>query len=254
MSLNISNRSLRIQVPKGGRRKPEKTVFVHQYLKGSDIRVGKPLNEAVRLRLAQLRERRKAREKRAQAPQRMFGIRLDKAGVEAEINAKRKEAKDFVGGLVAGAKRRVLFVDPFFGDREMRLFALRVTTRDVTCRILTGFLALINVKGRTVSERIHPGHAFLKDLQHLEQQGARAPAVRVIPGGDTPVIHDRFLIVDDEAWHCGPSFNWLGERMGVMVRLPDPLPVRRYLNSAWARSCPLAEFLDDFRSSSDVTG
>lgn len=248
MSVNVSNRSVRVEVPKGGRRKPAKTFLVHQFFKGSDVRVGKPLNVPVRLRLVELRERREARERRAEAPQMMFGVGLDKTDFEAEINAKRKEAEDFVAGLVAGAKRRVLFVDPFFGGREMRLFALRASTRDVTCRILTGLPALINAKGKTSSERTQPGYTFLADLQNLEQQRARVPGVRVMPGGDTPAIHDRFLIVDDHVWYCGPSFNELGQRMGVMARLTDPLPVRRYLNAAWAGSPPLADFWAGYAS------
>ena len=254
IGVNVSNSTMQIEVPKGGRRKPAKSVFVQRYFKGSDIRVGKPLNDAVRLRLIDLRERRKARERRTDAPQRMFGIRLDKVGDAKEINAKRKEAEDFVGGLIAAAQRRVLFVDSFFGDRELRLFALRVPRHDVTCRILTGLPALINSKGGSSSQLTQPGDFLVADLQTLVQlRGTPVPIVRVMPGGDTPAIHDRFLVVDHQVWYCGPSFNELGQRMGVIARLPDPLPVRRYLNAAWARAVPLAEFWGKYRSAGGVS-
>lgn len=72
-----------------------------------------------------------------------------------------------------------------------------------------------------------------------------------MPGADTPVVHDRYLVVDNEVWHCGPSFNELGERLGVMVRLPDPLSVRRFLSKIWGRSSPLAEFWPKYRPSSE---
>ena len=123
IGMNVANSLLWVEVPPGGRRKPGTAIEVQRYAKGADILVGEP-SSAVRQRLVGLSERRKARDVRANAPQRVFGIAEDKARVSAaEITQKRKEAEDFVGGLVSGARRRVLFVDPFFGLRETRLFA-----------------------------------------------------------------------------------------------------------------------------------
>jgi hypothetical protein len=247
VGMNISSSTLRVEVPSGGRRKPAKRIDVQRFHKGADILVGKPLNDAVRKRLVALREHRKAREQRAEAPQRIFGIASDKAGVsEAEIKKKRKEAEDFVGGVVRSARRRLLFVDPFFGYREMRLFALQASNHGVMPRILTGLPGLAG----TPEQPVPPGDLMVADLAQLKQQPAlQAPQVRVMPGKKNPVIHDRYLVVDDEVWHCGPSFNELGERLGVMVRLPDPLSVRRFLSTIWGRSQSLAEFWQENRAS-----
>jgi hypothetical protein len=90
------------------------------------------------------------------------------------------------------------------------------------------------------------------DLPRLAQVKAiQAPEVRVMRGAEYPVIHDRYLVVDHEVWHCGPSFNELGERLGVIVRLPDPLSVRRSLSAVWGRSLSLAEFWASYRASSE---
>ena len=255
VGMNVSNSAALVEVPAGGRRKPRTAVLVQRYFKGADISVGKALNDAVRARLIDLRDRRKDRERRAEAPQRVFGIALEKARARRdEILAKRKEAEDFVGGLVSGARKRVLFVDPYFGLRETRLFALRASNNGVVPRILTGLpgLRAKAESGGTSDRPLLVGDLLAADLPRLAQaQAIQAPEVRVMSGADNPVIHDRYLVVDHEVWHCGPSFNELGERLGVIARLPDPLSVRRSLSAVWGRSLPLVEFWEKYRASSD---
>jgi hypothetical protein len=96
------------------------------------------------------------------------------------------------------------------------------------------------------------GDRLVADLEQLGQEPAvRVPEVRVMPGKDKPVIHDRYLIVDGEVWHCGPSLNELGERLGVIVRLPDPLSVRRFVSKIWCRSSQLSEFWREYRKPTD---
>ena len=96
------------------------------------------------------------------------------------------------------------------------------------------------------------GDLFVADLETIGRQPAvRVPEVRVMPGMDKPVIYDRYLIVDGDVWHCGPSFNELGERLGIIVRLPDPLAVRRFVSKIWCRSSPLSAFWPEYRKPAD---
>jgi hypothetical protein len=238
IGMHASRTTLMVEVPTGGRRKPAKNISVMRFLPPSQILVGSALNDVVRNRLTAAKERRRKRQERAEAPQKLFG-RLRSVADEPEVHRKRQEAEDFVAGLVARAERRVIFVDPFFGLRETRLFALRVSNSNVTVRILTGQRGL-NAPGESRSTR---RSLLAADLAHLatlsKHQPVVVPAVRVMQGGDTPAIHDRYLVVDGEAWHCGPSFNELGDRLGVMVRLPDPITVRRAINAVWSQATPL---------------
>jgi hypothetical protein len=57
---------------------------------------------------------------------------------EEDLKAMRTEAEAYVAGLVAGTQRRVIFVDPDFGLREVQNYALRVMRDDVEVKILTG--------------------------------------------------------------------------------------------------------------------
>lgn len=247
VGMHVTNTTLVVEVPASGRRKPAKKIPVMRFLAPSQIIVGSALNDVVRTRLIAASERRKRRQERAEAPQKLFGRQRSVAD-ELEVQRKRQEAEDFVAGLVGSAQRRVIFVDPFFGLRETRLFALRVSNSNVTVRILTGQRGLQAPGGSRRTRSL-----LAADLAHLanlsKQQPVVAPVVRVMQGGDTPAIHDRYLVVDDEVWHCGPSFNELGDRLGVMVRLPDPITVRRAINAVWSQSTPLHEISSTGRRS-----
>jgi hypothetical protein len=240
IGMHVSDRTLKIDVPAEGRRKPAKTISVMRFLPRSQISVGAALNDAVRTQLIAAKERRKMRQGRSNAPQRVFGSQRSVTG-GLEVQRQQQEAEKFVAGLIARAQKRVIFVDPFFGLRQTRLFALRVSNNQVKVRILTGQQGL---KARGES-RQPPRSLLAVDLAYLaslaKDKSFVVPTVRVMLGGDTPAIHDRYLVVDNEVWHCGPSFNELGARLGVMVRLPDPIAVRREINAVWSQSTRLEE-------------
>ena len=85
------------------------------------------------------RKRVKDRIRVESAPQRLFGAHeSDKEDLtEEELKTLRAEAEAYVAGLVAGAQRRVVFVDPDFGLREMQNYALRPRRDRVGVKILT---------------------------------------------------------------------------------------------------------------------
>jgi hypothetical protein len=238
--MNMTHKKLRVGIPSGGRRKPETIVDVAKSTQGPDVIVGEPLQHEVRQRLVHLRTRREAREARAAAPQRIFGTTRDSKDVpESEFTERRKEAEDFVSGLVFNARKRVIFVDPYFGQREMRLFAMRVAADAVTPRILTSE----DVWGEKESSK-SVAEAFVQDLCDIARQGAAAPQVRVMPSLlGKAIVHDRYLIIDGDVWHCGPSFNEIGTRLGTMMKLSNPVAVRKLISKIWCRSSPINDFV-----------
>lgn len=248
IGMHLSNATLMVDVPAEGRRKPAKTIPVMRFLPRSQISVGAALNDAIRNRLIAAKERRKRQRERSNAPQKLFGSQRSVTG-GLDIQRKQQEAEDFVAGLIGSAQKRVIFVDPFFGLRQTRLFALRISNNRVRVRILTGQQGL-KAPGES---RQRPRSLLAVDLAYLasvaKDKSVVVPTVRVMPGGDTPAIHDRYLVVDDEVWHCGPSFNELGARLGVIVRLPDPIPVRREINAVWSQSTRLEELSGNRRRS-----
>lgn len=246
IGMNLVNGHRQVQVPSGGRRKPGNTYSVAHQVKGSDIVVGEAMSDKARMRLIGLRERARLRVERSNVAQRMFGVTSISPSPQ-EIEARRKEAEDFVAKLVAGARKCIIFVDPYFGPREMRQFALRNSHENVVIKILTGQMALLGqMPDAPAGTKI--GEIFVKDVDFLAHtHGVQSPQVRVMPGGDDAVIHDRYLIIDDVVWHCGPSFNELGQRVGVMVLLPESLSIRRIVSRVWCRSTPLPEYWNSIK-------
>ncbi|WP_109477604.1 VPA1262 family N-terminal domain-containing protein [Paraburkholderia sp. C35] len=231
-----------VRVPTGGRRKPKSSFTVANQTKGPSILVGQAATDSARIRLFRLRERTRLRRKRFDAPQKLFGVTSVNPTNQERVD-RRQEAEDFVAHLVAGARRRVMLVDPFFGPRETRQFALRNPHQSVNVKILTGLRGLLGEAPDASVPGTLLGDVFAADLQHLTKlPNVSSPQVRVMPGGVDSIIHDRYLIVDDTVWHCGPSFNELGERIGVMVLLPAPLAIRRLVSKVWSRSTALGDY------------
>jgi hypothetical protein len=126
----------------------------------------------------------------------------------------RLDAVSFIQGLARHARERVVFVDPYFDEKDLRLFALVTLYEGVSVSVLTG-------RGKNLfwdvanpgNETLLAGDVFAADLQalntDLQSKGRSVPAVLLM--GDTArVYHDRFLLVDDVVWHFGHSFNRLG--------------------------------------------
>ena len=65
----------------------------------------------------------------------------------------------------------------------------------------------------------------------------------------TPLIHDRFLAIDDQVWFSGNSLNNIGKRTSMIIKLANPDEVldliddlRKNTNRVktleeWAKNC-----------------
>lgn len=107
-------------------------------------------------------------------------------------------ARLFVENLVKTAKKEVILIDSYVDAKTFDL--LDVRGADVSATIYT--------------ERIDAG---LQRLQQLHNQEHSSQPVRV--AAFTRPFHDRFLIVDDELWHCGASFKDLGRKLFAIDKL-----------------------------------
>src|SRR5690606_21269866 len=97
--------------------------------------------------------------------------------------------------------------------------------RDVEIRVLTEYRAErrdldgSEVRMEALARELDAAMAFVagRSLGSLE--------VRVT-GGRVRKYHDRFLVIDDEVWHCGHSFNQVGrDELSAITRLRRPKDV-----------------------------
>jgi hypothetical protein len=143
----------------------------------------------------------------------------------------RVAAISFVHGLTRHAHERVIFVDPFFDEKDVRGFALMTQYEGVSVSVLTGRGENLSRKSIDPEDKAKfPGDAFANDLEalnaDLQSKGRSVPAVLLM--GDTArVYHDRFLVVDDVVWHFGHSFNQIGYlEVSLAARLLHPEEIR----------------------------
>lgn len=128
------------------------------------------------------------------------------------------EARDFVRQLIGQARHRVIIVDPYFATAELFAFALAITRRTVDVTILTSSNCMRS-KDQTIPDK-EAGEVLLHQAEQLWRQGEQLKIM--VMGGNSAPIHDRFLVIDDAVWLSGNSLNAIGERAGLMMKLPAP--------------------------------
>lgn len=134
-------------------------------------------------------------------------------------------AAEQIRRLIGRARKRLVFVDHYFSAPDLLEFATAVSQQQVTITILVG-------RETGLLSQLLPGAPpglFAADW--LERAAADLAADDIIKPASVEVkipvgghaFHDRFLIIDDEAWHCGHSFNKVGGGdYSAMTRVARP--------------------------------
>lgn len=155
----------------------------------------------------------------------------------------REAALIFVRSRVHRARQSVLVADPYLGFRQVKQFLFAVSHPGVKITLLTSRLAFESRYAEdgcsattedessqassmltTPSSRVEEFSRFdeLRNVVDELRKHTRGDVeVRVLPG-DLPELHDRFLGVDGAVWFFGGSFNGLGDRASLVVRIPQP--------------------------------
>jgi len=156
----------------------------------------------------------RVREAKAQRDRRRDAERLGQKWFHGD----EQEARIFVRSLISTARRRVVIVDPYFASIELFRFALAISRSEVEVTVLTAAEDNLKKADRSDPGR-EAGEVLLSQIEALRQHGQFEAFVMT---GSPPPVHDRFLVIDDEAWLSGNSLHSIGERAGMMIKLPDP--------------------------------
>ena len=173
-------------------------------------------------------------------------VELRRVGARARLQDQRwindvASARSFLRATIGGARQEVFVADSFFSGGDLFGYLHFVHRLNVHLKVLTSRDAFGNSQER-------PG-ALLRMQQNLAtflKRGFANVDVRVMRNkeGD-PILHDRFLAVDGAVWFSGNSFNAIGQRESMIVKLPNPAPVIERLNELFAnefrRLCRLLE-------------
>lgn len=215
MTMELHQRHKTVHVPPGRHKRPKYKYEVDEVEAEREITVGDSLKDAdIVSRLTEAANQRSRRN----YDQKWF------------YNAP-SEAAEYVRQKIGSARDTVLIVDPYFADRELLAFGHAVSRPDIDLRILTSTL----IKSCS-------GSQLLDSLNRTFKSYPTNPEVRILTGNPPPV-HDRFLIVDGTVWFSGNSLSTIGERAGMIVKLPDPEPVVQRLEAFWHSACSLSDWL-----------
>lgn len=142
----------------------------------------------------------------------------------------RTEAMDFIRERIGKAKERIIIADPYFGLLQIPQFLPAVRHYNVEIILLTSRLAFEGRYDLEAEENVSNRELLKKNIKKFdrmlklvsnEEQGSLAISVKVLLG-KKPILHDRFMIVDNEVWFLGNSLNMLGERASMIIKLPNP--------------------------------
>lgn len=218
LDLEVESRRKSVEVPARGKSRHRYEYEIPEYRRENSAVIGTELDgSAIQSQIAEAQRRR---------------ARVQEAVSQRWFHNKPEDAAKFIRDTIGNARRTAMIADPYFAEGGLLAFGHAIRSPDAVLHVLTAAAYLKNGAGYQVQ--------LLLDQSF--QTYSLTPEVRVL-SGDPPPLHDRFLVVDDDVWFSGNSFNTIGERAGMVVRLADPEPIIAQLNQLWKRATPLDAWL-----------
>ena len=225
ISVQTIGRRKQVEVPARGRRRPAERYEVSEICDVTESVVGQVSDDPMS-RIAEAESRRSRRRSAKDHDQEWF-------------DHTPREAIQYVRRRIGDARYTVLIVDPYFAGRELLAFGHAIRRSDVHLRILSSKTAF--KESSCGATRAASESQLLQILNTTFHDYSIMPEIRVL--GDPPAVHDRFLVIDGKVWFSGNSLTAIGERAGMIVRLPDPDPVISRLEAFWSNAHDLADWV-----------
>ena len=230
INIELRRRRKRVQVPAAGRKRPAYEYEVDEVEDAGGRDVGDGLEDTDAVSRVLAAEHRRARQRSAKDYDQQWFHRTP------------SDAAYFLRQKIGAAHSAVFIIDPYFAGRELLAFGHAIRRPNVQLRILTSGLAFTAASCAGPNAKI-PSQ-LMADLNDSLQDHLVQSEIRILPG-QPPAVHDRFLIVDNTVWLSGNSLNTIGDRAGMIVRLPDPAPVVERLEAFWRVSRTLSDWVSD---------
>lgn len=173
----------------------------------------------------------------------------------------RDEAAKLLRKLIGNAQEEIIIADPYFGALQVPQFLYAVTMSHIKITVLTSRLAFEPPNGACESEDEEQAQMPLnKRLEMLDDSvtqlqllGNNDCKVMVMPG-KPPKLHDRFLLIDKNIWLLGGSLNAIGNRSSMMMKLPNPDPVKASLVDMLQNATPYKDQYQEYYTIKNETG
>jgi hypothetical protein len=149
------------------------------------------------------------------------------------------EATTWLRAQIATAQKRVRMVDPFLSEGDIARFALATGREGVKVQCLLTRSKIVPGAVEKPLGRLVNIESMLNQIS--QQDRSVQVEVRVLLADD---IHDRFLVVDDQTWVLGCSFNNFGDALTTAARHDNNADLLSLLDAFWENSTPLHEAID----------
>lgn len=236
---------------KEGKNSPEFNYQAHVVTNVSKQVIGSITENEVYNRIVDARTKRSIKTEAERFGQRWF------------TDSSREDALKEFGKILSSAKKRVIFADPYFSHLQLFQFLPQISTANVDIKIISSKLAFVipnseddlkplinkiiikimskNKKYFTKAQKNYTDkikkesslnyqkkliknlHEFEDCLTLLKERGLSASAL--VLNENSPRLHDRFLVIDDAVWFIGHSFNSIGVKPSLMIKVPNPAEV-----------------------------
>jgi hypothetical protein len=169
----------------------------------------------------------------------------------------RPKARQYLRQLMHRAEHRLWIVDPYFREFDVDEFLLATGTPLVEVKVLGSALGFQDQ--RPEEKELEPTAQATRRHEHatrvcnriarLAESGWQNPIeVKVMLGRRSPYFHDRFVIVDETAWSLGGSLSDLGDRVSIVLEVPDPTDVLSHFDTCWEKSMRLSDWIHQGQS------
>lgn len=165
----------------------------------------------------------------------------------------RAEALTFVRTKLGSARERIIIADPYFDKLQIQQLLHAVPQGDCEVNILTNADVFKGSKKKNCFKRKTIGSDGVTRLQKVQEfEGALTQLLSTHQLDNLTILvaehadakfHDRFLIVDHNAWLLGSSLNSLGTQPTMVIRIPNPQVVITEITILMKKSKPFADYL-----------
>ncbi|EPJ77233.1 hypothetical protein CFII64_24134 [Pseudomonas sp. CFII64] len=143
----------------------------------------------------------------------------------------------FIQNLIRSAQSRLIIADPYLAGLQLGQYLYAVNGADIKVTLFTSNLAFNPKDKQTKLDRLNEFDSWIGKLSDHQKVQA---TVLILPPS---VLHDRFLVVDDDVWFVGASLNALGDKASMIVKLPNPDEIIERLGSMQQQALSLASYI-----------
>ncbi|PTT65642.1 hypothetical protein DBR26_19290 [Pseudomonas sp. HMWF007] len=128
----------------------------------------------------------------------------------------------FVQDQIKQASTRIIIADPYLSGLQLGQFLYGARPSGLTITLMTSAAAFSDIKEKNDVPKHKVQSEFLLSLQSLEIDLKANVTAYLLKAN---ILHDRFMVIDDDVWFLGNSLNALGDKASMIVKLPDPQEV-----------------------------